>query len=143
MARRPAVAAHRHRPATGGTAPWARLLATWLPLAAWLALIFWFSHQQQLPRAPEPLLDLLVKKGLHAAAYGVLALLWLRALRAAGAPAPAALAFALSVLSAAGDEWHQSFVPGRSGRLVDVFIDAAGAAAALAAVALGARRGRQ
>jgi len=108
-----------------------------------MALIFWFSHQPDLPRAPAPLLDLLVKKGLHAAAYGALALLWLRALRAAGAPAPAALAFALSVLYAVLDEWHQSFVPGRSGRLADVFIDAAGAAAALAAVARHARRGRQ
>jgi len=36
-----------------------------------------------------------------------------------------------SVLYAASDEFHQSFVPGRSCRLLDVLFDATGAAIAL------------
>jgi VanZ family protein len=37
------------------------------------------------------------------------------------------LSFVLVVLYAAGDEWHQSFVFGRTGTIRDVFIDSLGA----------------
>jgi VanZ family protein len=36
-------------------------------------------------------------------------------------------AFAIALLYAASDEWHQSFVPSRDGTLHDVIIDGAGA----------------
>lgn len=107
----------------------------WLALAGWLAAIWWLSDQPDLPHAPEPLLDFLLKKGLHAAGYGVLALLWRGALGGRSAPG------LLGAVAWAGlDEWHQTWVPGRTGRIADVAIDAAGAAAALLAVALLARR---
>jgi VanZ family protein len=37
------------------------------------------------------------------------------------------LALALTVLYAASDEWHQTFIPNRSGQLADVLVDTAGA----------------
>jgi len=37
------------------------------------------------------------------------------------------IAFAISVIFASTDEFHQLFVPGRSGRVVDVLIDSIGA----------------
>ena len=40
----------------------------------------------------------------------------------------------LTLAYAAGDELHQAFVPGRSGRPVDVAIDALGAVAALVVI---------
>ena len=67
----------------------------------------------------------------HFAVYAVLALLWERALAGAGAARPARWAFIIALLYGFSDEFHQSFVPGRSSDLFDVMTDAAGAAFAL------------
>lgn len=105
--------------------------ARWAAPLVWMLLIFLFSHQPSLPSAPAAWLDLLVKKSLHALAYAILGLLWLRALRETAVRHPAALAFAIGVAYAVSDEWHQRFVPGRSGRLLDVAIDVFGLALGL------------
>jgi VanZ family protein len=76
-----------------------------------------------------------VRKMAHVIEYAILALLWFRALtRARSLPLglAAAGAFAICVGWAALDETHQYFVPGRTGRVEDVAIDAAGSLAALA-----------
>ncbi|HEY8449741.1 MAG TPA: VanZ family protein [Bacillota bacterium] len=54
-------------------------------------------------------------------------------------------AWLLATLYAATDEWHQRFVPGRTGSLTDVGIDAVGALLALAGIGVrrARRRGRQ
>ncbi len=105
----------------------------WLAALAWMGLIFYLSAQPDLPHAPEPWLDMVVKKTGHAALYGVLALLYLGALRGDGHPFDRVrlLAFGLAVLYAVTDEVHQSFVPGRTPSLWDVLIDGAGAALAV------------
>jgi VanZ family protein len=104
-------------------------LARWLAVVGWMALIFFFSSQPQLPSPPDPLADLIFKKGAHFTVYAVLAVLFRRALP------PSrwiwALPWALAVLYAASDEWHQSFVPGRHPQLTDVLIGACGAATGL------------
>ena len=105
-------------------------LLDWLPAAVWMGLIFVLSAQPDLPHAPEPLLDLLLKKGGHALAYAVLARLYLRALRR-GEPVSGRLqllSLGLAVAYGISDEIHQSFVPGRDGSPVDVVIDSLGAA---------------
>jgi VanZ family protein len=84
-----------------------------------------------LPSAPTGWLDWAIKKGLHAAGYAVLALLWHRPLARAGIRWPALVALVVAAAYAALDEWHQTFVPGRHGHLSDVAIDVAGAVAAL------------
>ena len=66
--------------------------------------------------------DLLLRKLAHAAEYAFLGLLLARA---AGRPSVALL---LGVTYAALDEVHQTFVPGRAGRPLDVLIDTAGLA---------------
>ena len=105
--------------------------ATLLPPLAWMGLIYLFSDQAQIPSAPAPLWDWLIKKSLHALAYAILVLLWYRALRGSrrGTSRGKGLtrAFLISLAWAASDEWHQRFVPGRHGRASDVLIDAAGA----------------
>ena len=109
------------------------LVRYWLPPLAWMGVIFYLSAQPQLPTAPEPLMDALLKKGGHFMAYALLALLWWRALSRGKKTdrTPLALAFMIAVLYGLSDEFHQSFVPGRHPSPWDVLIDAVGAAAAL------------
>ena len=89
---------------------------------AWMAVIFWFSNQSSLFYLPEDWLDTIFKKTSHAAAYGVLWLLWWLA-----TGRRAWLALALTVGYAISDEWHQTFVPGRHGQWFDVGVDTLGA----------------
>ncbi|HIE37645.1 MAG TPA: hypothetical protein EYP77_00985 [Anaerolineae bacterium] len=108
-------------------------LLRWLPALAWMGLIFALSAQPDLPHAPRPWLDTLLKKGGHAVAYGVLAWLYLRALRGSSARDQARpMAALLAVAYALTDELHQAFVPGRHPSPVDVLIDGAGALLAMA-----------
>jgi VanZ family protein len=62
------------------------------------------------------------------ASYGLLWWLWQRALRTPSV-FPAML---ITLLYAASDEFHQTFVEGRHGSPLDVLIDAAGIAIAVA-----------
>ena len=98
-----------------------------------MGLIFFLSARPDLPRAPEPWFDLLLKKIGHACVFGVLAWFYLRGLRGyvqAGGilrvvSAVLAVAYALS------DEYHQTFVPGRHGTWSDVGVDTVGVCAAM------------
>ncbi|HWI63334.1 MAG TPA: VanZ family protein [Symbiobacteriaceae bacterium] len=123
----------------------------YLLLLGWMALIFRLSATPDLRTVPlaqrfhllpavlgvemTNLLEFVLRKAAHMAAFGVLA--WL-SLSAFAATFPAwpwrrllALAFCFTVLYAASDEWHQTFVPTRQGSLRDVAIDASGALIAL------------
>jgi VanZ family protein len=113
------------------------LLHYWLPPLLWMGLIFFLSAQSSLPHHPDILLDLILKKVAHVMEYGILAFLLWRALsRELDTLSWSALviAFLVSVLYAASDEYHQTFVPGRNGTPVDVSIDAVGALIALLVV---------
>ena len=82
--------------------------------------------------------DFVLRKLAHMTEYGLLWFLWLRALDYRRPVVAAAIAVAY----AASDEWHQSFVSGRHGTIVDVAIDTAGVAVAWSAWALWNRRRR-
>jgi VanZ family protein len=73
------------------------------------------------------------RKGAHLVEYGVLSLLVFHALLAGGSVRRRALggAFLFAFLYAASDEIHQSFVPGRYGKVRDVALDVLGAALVL------------
>ena len=114
------MVAYRRRPA------WQR----WLVAVAWMALIFAVSAQAALPEAPDPLLDILLKKLAHMLEYAILCLLLWGAL-----PMDTPLwAWVLAVLYAISDEIHQTFVPGRNGWVVDVLVDGVGAGLAVLAI---------
>ena len=114
------------------------LAGRWLAVAIWMAIIFWFSHQETLPVAGHALLDIPLRKAGHAFVYAVLGILLLRAL-APTARRPGrrlgALAVALAALYAVTDEFHQSLVPGREPRVSDVLIDIVGASLGVALLA--------
>lgn len=123
--------------------------ARWLPAILWMAVIFFLSHQgagssstlssgitktiHDLITTLLPWLDLdldffhvLVRKGAHFTAYLILGLLVSYARRPEG-PKSYGSVFLFCMLYAMSDEFHQTFIPGRSGELRDVLIDSAGA----------------
>ena len=118
------------------------LLSRWLPPILWMALISLISSRSRTPSVGTPgsLIDLVFAKTGHVVEYGILAgLLW-RALRKGGIGQAVPfvgsfiIPFAGALLFAMLDEYHQTFVPGREGRWMDVGID--GTAALLTLVVI-------
>lgn len=110
-------------------------------LLAWLSLIFMLSAQGGLAaRGNPPLSFYLERKGAHVFEYFVLALLFLWTLRVFFPKGMIGMAIIiaaeLSLLYAFTDELHQTFVPGREGKLSDVAIDSIGITLALIGYAL-------
>ena len=114
----------------------ARLLWAWLPPLLLMGVLYALSAQPVLLEVGgegSPW-DALFHKGAHFGSYALLAWLFHRALSTAAQPPQPIwlISAALAVGYGLTDELHQVFIPGRSGRLLDVLIDAAGAAAAMA-----------
>ncbi len=109
-----------------------RVILRWLPALLWMGLIFVLSARPDLPHAPEPWLDLLLKKAGHLVLYGMLARLYLYALEGpSGSPRSRWLALALVLVYGLWNEFYQSLVPGRTPSFWDVVIDGAGGGLAL------------
>ena len=143
----------------------------WLPVLAWMALIFTASSDahssQHSSRLVEPFLHWLfpkmsqphiedlhlgIRKCGHLTEYAVLALLVWRALHQSKNNLPTwswpkvGGTLLVVFLYAATDEFHQSFVPTRTAHFSDVLIDTTGAAIALLVLrllTLYQKRGRQ
>jgi VanZ family protein len=137
-------------------------LRRWWPVLAWATLIWmfstsWFTSDNTgrfiepvfrwlLPQASAETIELLhaiVRKCGHLSEYFVFSLLVLRSLR--GSLGGQSLKRALITLAivagyASTDEFHQSFVPGRTAAVSDVLIDTSGGAIAQVLVALWPRR---
>ncbi|TBR17375.1 VanZ family protein [bacterium] len=109
-------------------------VSPWAPVVVWCAVIFAGSCMVGSP-VPSPLWsDWLMRKSAHLTEYAILFLLARRAFAGGKVPPvfPGAWAFLFCVAYAATDEYHQTFVPFRSGEARDVLIDAVGAALASA-----------
>jgi VanZ family protein len=126
--------------------PVIRFFLLWGPAFAQMAVIFGVSSVSHLSRLPGGLSD----HAGHFAGYALLSTLLVRALAAGRWSGvtwrTVTLAWVLSALYGASDEWHQRFVPGRFAGIDDWIADALGAAAAavaLAAMAAGIARRRE
>lgn len=132
-------------------------LQYWLPVLAWMALVFSASADRQSyvhsSRLFEPLLywlfphispptvaqlHHLFRKTCHLTEYAILAWLVWRAIRRPMKKdfrpwdwAEAGLALVVVFAYAAGDEFHQAFVPNRTPLVSDVLIDTCGGAICL------------
>ena len=106
-----------------------RRLDLWLPPLVLMGVIYVLSGQSSLD-TDLGLIDTVGRKLVHVAVYALLCFLWWRALVTTTSPGRAALlAFLISSGYAATDEYHQTFVEGRTGSPLDWAIDTAGAAA--------------
>jgi VanZ family protein len=92
-----------------------------------MAVIFVFSAQPDL-NSGLGVWDTIGRKLIHATTYGLLWYLWWRALGRRHTLVAVAITFAYAV----SDEFHQTFVHGRHGSPIDVAIDMAGVALAVA-----------
>ena len=112
-----------------------RLLSHGGPVLAYAALIFYLSS---LSRFPEPVsFDFGFDKVAHFAEYFLFGALLYRWVFQAGVCSARWCVLGISIfigtLYALGDEWHQSFVPGRDASLWDVLFDVFGVGAGAAA----------
>ena len=98
----------------------------------WAMLIFVLSSQPVLPGPQLFAFDFLLKKSAHIIVYGILFIFILQALeKDIKNPLKASfLAFVLTFIYAARDEFHQSLVPGRTGTFRDLGYDSLGMAIA-------------
>ena len=99
-----------------------------MPAVAWAALIFAASSRHAVPMPSVWGFD----KLSHFGVYLVLGALLVWA--AARTGVPIGLALAAGLVYAASDEWHQSFVPGRTPDIADWVADALGVGAGGTAV---------
>ncbi len=103
----------------------------WLPAAALMATIVYLSGQPSPDVSDVDSIDYVAKKAGHLVGYAALAVsfaIGLRATRWSGRALP--IAFALAVAFAISDEVHQAFT-NRTSSVLDVGIDAVGAAIGL------------
>ena len=116
-----------------------RLLYLWGPVLAHMALIFAASSRSDTSAVPSAIPD----KVMHVAVYAVLGALILRAVAGGRRTNVTWSAVLVSILAATLygiiDEWHQSFVPGRTPDARDVAADLAGASVGAIAGVLAAR----
>lgn len=106
-----------------------------VPPTIWAMIIYILSAQQVLPGFETNLADFLFKKIAHMSVYAILYLLTWRAVRVLKLPLPRHLIWSLPlmicVLYSISDEWHQSFVAGRTATFRDLGFDFLGALSAL------------
>jgi VanZ family protein len=112
-----------------------RAVSRYAPPLVLMAVIFALSAQPDL-NSGLGTWDTVLRKLAHMAEFGLLWLLWWRALGYRH-PAPAVV---ITLAYAASDELHQSFVDGRVGSPVDWLFDAAGVGLAGVLVVLRERR---
>lgn len=123
----------------------------WLLVICWMGVIFYLSHQpaaasrslsegvlssilHMLPQEQGKeiaLLHSLLRKSAHFIAYFILAILLSQALfstqmKRATAISRFCVVWFICFLYAMSDEFHQTFIPGRSGEFRDVMIDSLG-----------------
>lgn len=114
---------------------WPVVILRFLPALLCMAVIFALSSRSTLPK-PESISGEALAIAGHLGAYAVLAVCLWWALGAIDLPSSRRLliAFVGAVLYGLNDEWHQSFVPGRTPDILDIGVDAIGAIVGLACV---------
>jgi len=100
------------------------------PFEAWLSqfeIPYWGKIISVETRGYFQFLEFLIRKATHFFGYGLLAVIFYTLYRKLKWYVPIVLAFVTTVIIASLDEYRQSMIPGRSGLVEDVVLDACGA----------------
>lgn len=99
----------------------------YFPVILWAGTIFYFSSIPDLKYSGEDIpLEIVLRKGAHFLEYAVLSLLiWRIFFRVQDLPLNKSVYLSLlfTAIYAASDEFHQSLVTGRTGKIIDVVFD--------------------
>jgi len=101
----------------------------WLPTLFWMIVIFGFSAQPSLHASAIDWQDFLIKKSAHVTEYFILGLLLnfsLKKTTSLSVGRRCLLLIIMGMVYASTDEYHQTFIAGREGRVRDVLIDCIG-----------------
>ncbi|MFC4769042.1 VanZ family protein [Effusibacillus consociatus] len=109
-------------------------LSAWVPLSVLETLLprIEFQYDKDLItwRQPYDMMEFLIRKAAHVSEFAILTLLWIRTFSHTRLTGPNStwISGMISLLYALSDEWHQTFVPNRTGHLIDVGVDSIGIA---------------
>lgn len=109
---------------------WRGIILRGLSLMVWMGVVLVVGSSGVFPMQEGDWQRWLLRKGFHIVEYAILGVLFYRVLamnRQEFYPSHALGAVYMTVTFAGLDEWRQTFIPGRSGRLLDVGIDTTGA----------------
>ncbi|MDK8183442.1 VanZ family protein [Paenibacillus sp. UMB4589-SE434] len=106
---------------------------------------FDYDGQHVTWKQPYDFVEYFIRKGAHVAEFALLCFLILKTLYATSLSAISAVAIGgiATFLYACSDEWHQSFVPGRTGHFQDVLVDSIGIVLVMAGFLLARKRRRK
>lgn len=105
-------------------------LISWLPVVFWCGLIFWLSSFHKIQASPVGWQDFIIRKTAHFTEYAILFWLLFRAFRQTTKftfRQNLLFSFILAVVYSLTDEYHQTLVSGRTGRVFDIIVDSLGA----------------
>lgn len=104
-----------------------------LPIVVWMLVIFTFSSKPTGVASTVDWQDFAIKKFAHVVIYGVLSIFVYRGQRAYGVSRRTSFLVAVlfSVIYGMTDEYHQSFIAGRTPKVRDVGFDTIGATLSL------------
>jgi VanZ family protein len=103
----------------------------WLPALVIMAVIFFLSSLPSYEVPDFGFLDVVIKNGGHFVGYALLTFTYSFALpRRLSRLQRGVIAIAFALLYALSDEFHQTFVPGRSASWTDIIVDGLGASTA-------------
>lgn len=108
-----------------------KFVKLWLPFISCAAIIYYLSDQPDLKSDLPVVWDFVFRKIAHMLEYAIFAWLAIRVLRFGGGYKfnhALVLGAVIAVLYAVSDEYHQTFIFGREGRIRDVIIDSVGVA---------------
>lgn len=94
-----------------------KFIGIYLPILIWAGLIFLGSTTTGRSVSNVGLIDFIAHKAVHVTEYVIFYILLQRGTKKWW------LSLVLLAIYAISDEWHQSFVPGRSPKVTDVLID--------------------
>ena len=107
-----------------------KFLFSWFPAFFWMGFIYFLSSFHKLQASPVSWQDFVIRKTAHFLEYAILCLLYFRGLKNTtkiSFKKSLILAFLMTVFYAFTDEFHQTKVNGRTGRIFDIGVDALGA----------------